>query len=774
MSTSLSGDCPLVTAESLSIQYPSRSEWVLDEVDFQQFTGQVTALIGPSGCGKSSLIRTITGIIPHTLPSTYSGSISLAQEEIADASVKHLSTHVSYVGQNPDSSILSQRVIDEVTFALKNLCLDREEIISRTWEALDRVGMRKFANMNPWNLSGGWRQRLSLAVALAQKAPLIVLDEPTSMIDTQGKVEFYNLLPELAKSGSGIIVVDHDLDPLLHTIDEVYAFNREGRIIHRGHPREIFLQHANELNEQGMWLPRSIRAWIDSHPGENPPSDWPLTCTEAGISLPQLSDFRESSTLVKDSNSAEDFLKDKGENPDGNPPLLSLRDLEVPGRLRKTSLDLRAGELLAVVGENGAGKSSLLYAIAGLLPFKATRAEVEGQEIQYRKHQVGYVFQNPEHQFIANTVSEEIAFGGASSEVVEKLLDSFHLQSLRQAHPMTLSGGQARRLSVATMASQEHTVIALDEPTYGQDWHHTQELMSFIKELCSHGKTVIFATHDLELARVHADRVILIDPIEESEKEKESVRLNPKTLEPIVPQKGAFRAFNPFTLTLAVLVPMLTLLVFRNLQVNLIAMGIGSLLVALSGIKIWKKVGLISLIWGIILVITPGIKATISGSITYGAGSWHLAFEMTSLLAAIIALVLGAGSNSHSEQVIQEAVKRFHLPSRIALAGTTALSFRYRFTQDFRTMRQARALRGLGNDWGFFAPVRRWANSLVPLVVTAARQGERVALAMDTRGYGAYPRRTELVDYTWNWYDTLFIAVVWLGTIVGAIAYFWL
>ena len=174
--------------------------------------------------------------------------------------------------------------------------------------------------------------------------------------------------------------------------------------------------------------------------------------------------------------------------------------MEVPGRSPAVSMRLGGGELVALVGPNGAGKSSLLSALAGLVPLTATRARVHGRQVRRGRHLVGYVFQNPEHQFVATTVRKELEVGGTPAERVDQLLEQFHLTSHADQHPLTLSGGQARRLSVATMVGEDRDVIVLDEPTYGQDRANTVELMGFIGQLRAQGRTVIMATHDLELA----------------------------------------------------------------------------------------------------------------------------------------------------------------------------------------------------------------------------------------------------------------------------------
>ena len=169
----------LVRIEDLSVHYLGRESWVLDSVSLTHLRGQVTAVIGPSGCGKTTLVRALCGLIPHCLPSEYSGSLNLAGTEVADASVQSLAETVAYVGQSPDAAVVTRAVHDDVAFPLQNLCLPRTEITARVEGALRAVGLIERIWDDPWMLSGGQRQRLSVAVALAMRPQLLVLDEPT-------------------------------------------------------------------------------------------------------------------------------------------------------------------------------------------------------------------------------------------------------------------------------------------------------------------------------------------------------------------------------------------------------------------------------------------------------------------------------------------------------------------------------------------------------------------------------------------------------------------
>ena len=516
-------DPALVSIEGLSVHYLGRESWVLDAVDLTHLRAQVTAVIGPSGCGKTTLVRTLCGLIPHCLPSEYSGSLRLAGTEVADATVQTLAQTVAYVGQSPDAAVVTRTVHDDVAFPLQNLCLTKTEITARVEQALRAVGLIERIWDDPWTLSGGQRQRLALAVALAMRPQLLVLDEPTSTIDTTGREEFYSLISSLTATGTAVVVIDHDLDPVLPIVDQVLALNADGRTIAVGSPREVFMSHRRELTDVGVWMPRALREAGDDLPAGTQASEAALTCAEAGIRVPRLADLcaeGEVRYLEKQApGSAESWQQveaiDTRHVLAGRPrpesrTSVELVDLEVPGRSPRVSLRLGGGELVALVGPNGAGKSSILSALAGLVRSTAPKAVVGGRDVGKGRYLVGYVFQNPEHQFVATTVGAELAVGGTLPERVDELLEQFHLTAHRDHHPLTLSGGQARRLSVATMVSEERDVVVLDEPTYGQDWDNTCELMDFIDQLRHQGRTVIMATHDLELALKHGTHIVAL------------------------------------------------------------------------------------------------------------------------------------------------------------------------------------------------------------------------------------------------------------------------
>ena len=796
-------DPALVSIEGLSVHYLGRESWVLEAVALTHLRAQVTAVIGPSGCGKTTLVRALCGLIPHCLPSEYAGSLRLAGTEVADATVQTLAQTVAYVGQSPDAAVVTRTVHDDVAFPLQNLCLPRSEITSRVHEALRAVGLIERIWDDPWRLSGGQRQRLAVAVALAMRPQLLVLDEPTSTIDATGREEFYTLISSLTASGTAVVVIDHDLDPVLPIVDQVLALDAAGSIIAIGTPRDVFMGHRGELTDAGVWMPRSLRDLDDDLLAGSSGQGMPLTCAEAGIRVPRLTDMcadGEVRYLEKQTrDSAESWqrveaidTRDALAGVTRQEPRTSVElvDLEVPGRSPSVSMQLGGGELVALVGPNGAGKSSILSALAGLVRSTASKAVVGGRDVGKGRHLVGYVFQNPEHQFVATTVGAELAVGGTSPERVDELLEQFHLTAHRGHHPLTLSGGQARRLSVATMVSEERDVVVLDEPTYGQDWDNTRELMDFIDQLRHQGRTVIMATHDLELALEYCTHIIALpgptsrtgtvpasvqevvaaDDADDTAKADDNGAAasspGPSGPRPVPPRPqprhGLFTSLNPLTLFVSVLPVMVMVFALRNHHLNLGILLTSSVLIVAARASLRRTMASVVAPWAVtalmIWIFSSGVHHQETAARLYDLGD---AVTGGTGIGALIALVLVSGVSTDPEALIRTLTTTFHMPYRLGAAGTAAIAFITRFHGDFVLLRTARALRGVGGRWGMLAPVVRWIGSILPLMILAIQHAERVALSMDSRAFGAYRRRTEMTDEPWRARDWCVVVLTW-------------
>ena len=532
---------PLARLDRVSVRYVGTGTWVPQGVTLDLPAGTTTLLLGPSGCGKSTVTLTLNGLVPHSVPSDYRGSVLVGGQEVADADIAHLARTVAMVMQDPDSQVVTTRVLDEVCYALENLRVPADRIEPRAMSALEAVGMARFARTNPWELSGGQRQRVVLAAALAVEPALLVLDEPTANLDPAGSADFYALLPVLKERGTAVLVVEHDLDELIGAIDHVIALDADGATIAVGPPDEVFGAHGRALAAAGIRLPTAVRlhqrlaarGLLGGAPGEEDGGAprVPLTLDDAAREL-AASRLGQGSAAPPDrgagrgpgaADSPGEGARDRGAE-----PVLVARGLRVArGRGRRrhevlhdVSLTVERGRILAVVGVNGSGKSTLLRALAGLERWTAGEVSVAGRRRRPGRtgRAVTLVMQNPEHQFLERTVRDELAHGmrleGDEEDAVERavagMLARFDLVDRAGANPFLLSGGQQRRLSVASVLGEHREAICLDEPTFGQDRRSAEALMARLHDVAADGAGLVIATHDMELAAEHADRVLVL------------------------------------------------------------------------------------------------------------------------------------------------------------------------------------------------------------------------------------------------------------------------
>ncbi len=514
-------DAPLLQVEDLSITHESAGRPSPASATFRIDPGEVVLLLGPSGSGKSTLALALNGLIPHDIPAEVTGRVRAGSLDTRDASVAQLSTQVAMVFQDPDAQLVTGTLLDEVAFGPENLRLPVDEVLRRAEDALRRVGLWDRRNENPDRLSGGGRQRLAIAAALAMASPLLVLDEPTANLDPRGIEEVYATLAELVAAGDrAILLIEHNLDAAVPLIDRVVVLDAAGAVIADGGVDEVLRARADELHELGVWLPTCALAALRLRSAGYRMDPLPLSPAELRAAL----EAQPAPASVAPAAPAAGTSREPREPRE---PIVQVRSLTLRrGRtevLHDVSLSVAAGSFVAIVGANGAGKTSLLQAIAGVVVPPRGTVTVAGVDVgradaRTLPARIGFVFQNPEHQFIAHTVADEIAHGLrrqrlADDEVhrrTDDLLARFGLAERAGAHPFLLSGGQKRRLSVGTALVAGAPVLALDEPTFGQDRARADELLALLAELNAAGTTVLVVTHDMQLVTEYADHVVVV------------------------------------------------------------------------------------------------------------------------------------------------------------------------------------------------------------------------------------------------------------------------
>lgn len=521
------GPAPL-RARGVRIRHEGAEAWTPDGVDIAVAPGEVLLVLGPSGCGKSTLALALNGLVPHAVPATLEGTVLVGGRDTRDARVAELSEHVGMVFQDPDAQLVTGTVLDEVCFGPENRLVPAAEVLERAERALRAVGLWERRADDPDTLSGGGKQRLAIACALALDAPLLVLDEPTANLDPAGAEEVYRILGALTADGSGrsVVLVEHNLDAAMGIVDTVLVLDGAGRTVAHGAADAVLRERAEELAALGVWLPTATLAALRLRRAGVRLAPLPLTPEELTAGLGGAARAMVEAAGAPDTASPHDHDTTATTTP--TTPAIAVTGLSLRrGRrevLHDVSLRVGRGDFVAIVGPNGAGKSTLVQAIAGVLrpprgtvslggldPARASVAELSAA--------VGFVFQNPEHQFVVHTVADELAYGLRQrrlpaheiDERVERMLATLGLAAQRDAHPFLLSGGQKRRLSVGTALIAGAPLLVLDEPTFGQDRARAAELLELLAALNRAGTTVVVVTHDLGLAAEYASHVAVVD-----------------------------------------------------------------------------------------------------------------------------------------------------------------------------------------------------------------------------------------------------------------------
>ncbi|NLK73112.1 MAG: ABC transporter ATP-binding protein [Clostridiales bacterium] len=510
----------VLKADKLYYWFEDTENPFLQKISFDVKKGEFILIVGASGSGKSTLLKCLNGIIPHLEAGDIGGSVEVAGLSTATTEPRYLSKHIGSVFQNPDDQIVSFRVCDEVAWGLENHDYERDKIIEKVNEYLDLLHIRDLINRLTTSLSGGQKQKVVIAANLAMEQGVLLFDDPTTDLDPVSKNEVVISLDNIRKKlDVSYIIVEHDLTDLIEIANRIIVMDK-GKIIYDGQPKDVLQQNYPSIKDLGILLPDQVELGYLLYKNGYPFSVKKAEIIEAfysywqskiaryvpPVATPKASEQSEENEVVVE-------FKDVCFGYDKNKTILNGLNLQV-----------HKGEFLSIIGQNGSGKSTIAKLIVGLLKAKSGQVSIMGKNIinstpEEISKQVGYCFQNPDHQLFLSSIREELMFGlkqrNMSSEEAEKwmkqILKIVGLEGCEDLHPFSLSRGARQKLAVATVLVNRPEIIVLDEPTTGQDKHTLVGLLDLMKDLIKEsGSTVIMITHDMEVVAEYATRVIAV------------------------------------------------------------------------------------------------------------------------------------------------------------------------------------------------------------------------------------------------------------------------
>ena len=496
-----SPDSPVIDVRGFGFRFEPDGAWVLDAISLRIESGEFVLLAGPSGSGKSLLALALSGYLLQRHAGETTGSVSVANLDAATTPLPLLADAVGLVQQDPESQLCTLTVQDEVAFGLENRGWPRAEIAAQVRWALTMVGGEHLLERSTAELSGGEQQKVAIAAAIAARPRILILDEPTSSLDPPSTREVLDCLGRLRReAGLTVVVIEHKLARLLPVASRLVVL-AGGRVVVDAPVAIALTRHREQLLALGLRLPASGAATIgDPVPG-----------------------MRRGEACAGPGGTHRRAQPESA----GEPPAVLVRDLcvERAGRLvlREVSLAVRRGELVTLMGDNGSGKSSLLLCLLGLVKPTAGQLTVLGRDVadtpvSLLARDIGFVFQNPDHQLFCDSVWHEAVFaarnfGLSAAEAdprADRLLTRCGLAGYMDRHPYRLSYGEKRRLNICSGMCHQPGLLLLDEPLVGQDWGNSQFLLAFLAELLAAGIAVVMVGHDPELAATISDRIVFL------------------------------------------------------------------------------------------------------------------------------------------------------------------------------------------------------------------------------------------------------------------------
>ena len=505
---------PIIKFENFGFQYDAQAEPTLKDINLEIFPGEKILIAGPSGCGKSTMTHCMNGLIPFAYPGESTGKLTIQGKETKHLSIFEISRMVGTVLQDLDGQFIGLTVAEDIAFALENACVGQDDMKKTVRQVAHQVGIGDHLEHSPDALSGGQKQRVSMAGVMVNEVSILLFDEPLANLDpATGKkaIEIIDRIQE--ETGAAVIIIEHRLEDVLWRDVDRIVLMKDGRIVTDAPPDELLSTDVlldNGIREP-LYLTALKYAGVKITPKCHPRGIRSLTLTE------------EDKHKVRTWFHARKLAKEK---PEGK-ALLTAEKIDFTydngfHALKDINISINEGELLAIVGTNGAGKSTFSKVVCGFekqqlgtLTFQGL--DMKSYSIKERADRIGYVMQNPNQMISKPMIFDEVAFGLRQRNVpeseitakVEEVLKICGLYPFRKWPVSALSFGQKKRVTIASILALDPQMIILDEPTAGQDYRHYTEIMEFLNELHGRGITVVMITHDMHLMLEYAQRAVV-------------------------------------------------------------------------------------------------------------------------------------------------------------------------------------------------------------------------------------------------------------------------
>lgn len=478
---------PLVV-NNLTFRYQRRQQPAIQNINFNLQPGQIMLIAGASGCGKTTLMRCINGLIPYTYHGEISGDIQLFGKSVFSMEMAEISQTVGTLLQDPERQILGSYVMNEVAFGLESLGYPQEQIFPRVEQTLERLGIAHLSDRETFGTSGGEKQKIAIAGILVMQPQILLLDEPLASLDPASAQEALQLFRQLANEGISVMIVEHRVEDVLTIDPEVVLYMEDGKVTYQGDVAGLM----QVVDYEHIKLPAAV---VFERAQGKPPTPFQPALQPHTNTIPELISFENVHFRY---------------------------DRESPAVLQDINLKIYAGDVLAILGHNGSGKTTLVKHALGLLKPNRGKVSLEGKDtrqisVAQAAHSIGYVFQSPTQMLFAPSVEQELAFGPKNlsypplviEENVQWAIETVNMQEELETPPLALSFGQQKRISIAAVLAMRSRILVMDEPTAGQDYWNYRAFMEAILQMPGFD-AVIFITHDLDLAIIYANRIILL------------------------------------------------------------------------------------------------------------------------------------------------------------------------------------------------------------------------------------------------------------------------